>query len=66
MIFDRNLLADEVAEIYNQNIPRTYTSLPTVITDDAVLAYEMTSNDSTLTDLSGNANHGTPNGGVSP
>jgi len=64
MIFNRALTSTEVTTVYNQNLPKDYAQLPTSITNDCVLAYEMTSNDNSLTDLSVNTNNGTANGGV--
>jgi len=64
MIFNRALSLAETDVLYNQDRPRTFSQLPTTITDDAALAIEMTSRDATLTDLSGNGNDGTANGGV--
>lgn len=63
-IYNRLLNASEAEILYNQNLPKQFDKLPTLITDDAVLALEMTSNDNSLTDLSGNGNDGTANGGV--
>lgn len=59
---DRAFTPSEVTTLYNLGKPLFYSSLPTGITDDAICALEMTSNDFTLNDLSGNSNNGTNNG----
>lgn len=64
MIFDSALSASDIAEIYNNGIPLGYDKISTSITNNCVLAYEMSSNDDTLNDLSTNTNNGTINGGA--
>ena len=63
-VYNSLLSASDVAALYNRNLPLDYDSQLTSITDNAVMAFEMTTNDSSLIDLSGNANNGTANGGV--
>lgn len=64
MLVTRNLSSSDVLTLYNQNAVKDYDSLPSSITDDVGFCFEMTSNDNSLTDLSGNGNNGTANGGV--
>jgi hypothetical protein len=61
-IFDRDLSASEAVVLYNKNLPLAFQALPSSISDDGVLAYEMTENDTSLTDLSGNSNTGSTTG----
>jgi len=63
-VFNRALSADELLDLYNQNLPKTYSQLPTSIVNDAVLALELTDNDDTSNDLSGYGNDGTKAAGV--
>ena len=64
VVYDKALTSSEIRALYNQNLPKAFSSLPSSITSSAVLAYEMSSNDASLTDLSGNGNDGTAHGGV--
>ena len=64
MVFNRLLTINEISSIYNQNLPKLYAQMLTQITDDCVLALELSSNDSSANDLSTASNDGTPNGGV--
>lgn len=64
MIFGTGLTASDAATLYNKNLPLQYDQIPTSITDNAVLAYAMNSNDNSLTDLSTQTNDGTAVGGV--
>ena len=64
MVFDRVLTSSEIIALYNKNAPLPYSQVQSTVTNDCVLAYELTSNDSSLTDLSGNGNNGTASGGV--
>lgn len=64
MLFNTLLSTANMATIYNGGKPLLYSLIDTAITDDAVVAYEMSSNDSTLTDLSVNSNTGTNVGTV--
>ena len=64
MVFNRALSDSEIQILYNQNLPKAFSSLPSSITSSAVLAYEMSSNDASLTDLSGSGNNGTTRGGA--
>ena len=63
-VYNSLLSASDVAALYNRTLPLDYDSQLTSITDNAVMAFEMTTNDSSLIDLSGNVNNGTANGGV--
>lgn len=64
MIFNTALSDSDISTLYNKNLPLQYDQIPTSITDNAVLAYAMNSNDNSLTDLSTQTNGGTAGGGV--
>lgn len=58
-MFNRTLSNAEATILYHSGKPLNYPIIPSVITDDASLAFAVSSNDSTLIDLSGNGNDGT-------
>ena len=64
MLFDSALSLSEIEEVSNSGNPIVYPDISTAITNDAVMAFEASSNDSSLTDLSVNSNTGTANGGL--
>lgn len=65
MMFDRDLNGTEITSIYNLGVGVNYSSLSSGIKSNGIVAYDMNSNDDTLTDLTGNANTGTKNGSIS-
>lgn len=62
--FNRILTSGERTELYNLGTPKLFSVYSASITNDSNLAYEMTSNDNSLTDLSTGGNNGTANNGV--
>lgn len=64
MILNRNVSPSEALVLYNGGKPQLFSIIPTSITDNAVLYYEMSSNDSTLEDESSGGNDGTGNNGI--
>ena len=59
MVFNSALSASDITELYNNGIPLSYNKISTSITNNCVLAYEMSSNDNSLSDSSSNTNDGT-------
>ena len=64
MLFSSGSSLANFALIYNSGNPAVYDALPSYITDDAVMALNLSSYDSSLVDLSGNSNDGTAIGGA--
>lgn len=63
MIFNSPSSLANFATIYNDGRPCKYSLITTSITDDAVMAFELSSNDETVTDLSTAGNDGAFDGG---
>lgn len=64
MIFTSVLDLSDSETLYNSGIALPYVDIPTSITDDCVLSFEMSSNDNTLTDESTESNDGTANASI--
>jgi hypothetical protein len=63
MLFNSPSSLANFATIYNGGMPCKYSLIDTAITDDAVMAFELSSNDDTVTDLSTAGNNGAFVGG---
>lgn len=63
MLFNSGSSLANFATIYNGGMPCKYSLITTSITDDAVMAFELSSNDTTVTDLSTDGNDGAFVGG---
>jgi len=64
IIFNDGLSGTAANTLYNAGKPKLFSGIPTILTDESVMAYAMSSSDSSLSDLSINSNTGAANGGV--